>query len=68
MSYLMKNKKIRLKIISPNKKYSRNQYLEKVTKELLSLDDEFAISNQEGVKFGEFVLHCCAGKLRLEIP
>ena len=39
MSYLMKNKKIRLKIISPNKKYSRNQCLEKETKELLSWDD-----------------------------
>jgi len=35
----MKNKKIRLKIISPNKKYSRNQCLEKETKELLSWDD-----------------------------
>jgi len=59
MSYLKKNKKIRLKIISPNKKYSRNQCLEKETK---------SSSDQEGVKFGEIVLHCCAGKLRLEVP
>ena len=32
MSYLMKNKKIRLKIIPLNQKYSRNQCLEKETK------------------------------------